>query len=276
MEIESRKQAQRLLAEANQSLEDKVRERTKELTKKNEELETMNYELQQFAWVVSHDLIEPLRKIQTFNTIIREKYLQDSQEARHYIERSIAASGRMNNLIRDLLDYSRLTKDSAFEETDLNRLLKDLLDDLEDVIREKKGEISVAEFPKLQTIPGQLRQVFQNLILNALKFSSPERRPVIKINSELVNEKKIDSAPAVNGAFCRITVEDNGIGFDEKFLDRIFVIFQRLHNSNDYEGTGIGLAIVNKIISKHNGIISARSTEGKGTTFIIVLPVKHS
>ncbi len=275
-EIEERKKMQDALAEVNTSLEDKVNSRTSELQEKNQELESINFELQQFGWVVSHDLMEPLRKIQTFNTIIRDKFLHNNPEATDYINRSIKASQRMNSLVSDLLDYSRLSKEQLFEPTDFNHMISELKGDLESLIEEKNAEIEVCEFPVIEAIPGQVRLVFQNLLHNALKFSVPGRQPKIRIICERVKEKTAESEKDEKGRFLKVSVQDNGIGFDEKFLDRIFVIFQRLHSHKEFPGTGIGLAIVHKIISKHNGIITAKSQEGKGSTFIIVLPIKQT
>lgn len=257
---------------ANEVLEHKVEVRTKELTDKNSELETTNHELQQFAWVVSHDLKEPLRKIQTFSHLIKDKYLTGNDEAISYLNRSISSSARMSRLISDLLDYSRLSVTAHFQPTDLNALVEELLADFDETIREKRASIRKDHLPAVETIPSQIRQVFQNLISNALKFSRPEIAPVIDIRYETIGEKDVDGPALPHGPYCRITIADNGIGFDEKFLDRIFVIFQRLNNMNAYEGTGIGLAIAKKIMDKHNGLISARSIENQGSEFVLVLP----
>ena len=134
----------------------------------------------------------------------------------------------------------------------------------------------MANLPILDTIPTRMRQVFQNLISNALKFARPDQPPIVDISAEFIDSKSIDGTPSGNGAFCRIVVQDNGIGFDEKFLNRIFIIFQRLHNRNSYEGTGIGLAIAKKNIDKHHGLISARSRIDEGARFILVLPVRQT
>ncbi|CAG5016625.1 Sensor histidine kinase RcsC [Dyadobacter sp. CECT 9275] len=261
---------------ANEVLENKVAQRTSELLTKNSELETTNHELQQFAWVVSHDLKEPLRKIQTFNTLIRDKFLAGNEEAMSYLDRSIGASARMALLISDLLDYSRLSVSAQFQETSINDIFRELLEDFNETILEKQARIIVDPIPVIETIPSQIRQVFQNLISNALKFSRENIPPQITIRACLTEDKSIDSPPSATGNYCRISLSDNGIGFNEKFLDRIFVIFQRLNNLSAYEGTGIGLAIAKKIIDKHNGIITAQSTENEGATFIIILPVKQN
>lgn len=253
---------------ANEILEARVHERTMELIAKNKELEVSNHELQQFASVASHDLKEPLRKVQIYSTILKERFLQDTPEAHRNINRVIDASSRMNRLINDLLEYSRLSIDSLFERTDLKELIEEILVDLELSIREKNALITISDIPPLDVISGQMRQVFQNLISNALKFSKKDVQPVISIKAELLEGGGSESC-------CRITVADNGIGFDEQYLEKIFTIFQRLNPKEDYEGTGIGLAIVKKIIDKHNGSITARSREGAGASFIITLPVHH-
>jgi signal transduction histidine kinase/DNA-binding response OmpR family regulator len=260
---------------AHELLEHKVQQRTKELLIKNTELETTNHELQQFAWVVSHDLKEPLRKIQTFNHLIKDKFLNGNMEAASYLDRSINSSARMTRLISDLLDYSRLSISASFHPTDLNALINDILHDFDDQIKEKEAVIVVDTLPVVDTIASQIRQVFQNLISNALKFSKDHTAPSIKIAGEIIASKDFDSPVSDSGNFCRITLSDNGIGFDEKFLDRIFVIFQRLNNQSSYEGTGIGLAIAKKIMDKHNGLISAKSNENEGASFIIILPVNQ-
>lgn len=258
----------------NQFLEIKVKERTKNLLQKNEELETSNHELQQFAWVVSHDLKEPLRKIQTFNNIIKEKYIEPGSEGAKYLDRTIHSSERMSALINDLLDYSRLSVSALFRRIDLNIILDEVLLDFEYLIADKKAVIKKTELCTIDAVPSQMRQIFQNLISNALKFSRDNVQPVISIMCDRIAEKKFDGAPDPNGDYCRIVVSDNGIGFDELYLDKLFIIFQRLHNRTIYEGTGIGLAIAKKIVDRHNGIITAKSKEEEGASFILVLPLK--
>lgn len=258
---------------ANEGLEKTVYERTRELHQKNDELENRNHELQQFAWVASHDLKEPLRKIQTFNSLIGEKFLYDNEQAKPYLERSIRSSKRMLDLIDNLLEYSRLSVSALFEPTDLQKILEDIMADLEVMIQENEASIHVGCMPVIEAVPGQVRQVFQNLISNALKFSKPGVSPEIRIGADRIRERNFDAPPDPEGAYARITVEDNGIGFDEKYLDRIFTIFQRLHPREKYEGTGIGLAITRKIIDKHGGMITAKSRENQGATFIIILPL---
>ncbi len=259
----------------NHLLEVKVEERTRKLKEKNELLETSNHELQQFSWVVSHDLKEPLRKIQTFNNLVKDKYLTDDPEGIKFLEKSIHSSERMSDLINDLLDYSRLSVSSLFKPTDLTVLLKEVISDFEYIISEKKASINYGPLPVIDAVPSQMRQIFQNLISNALKFSKATMLPVISVSAERVMDKEFDSPLSETGNYYRIIFSDNGIGFNEKYLDKLFVIFQRLHSRTDYEGTGIGLAIARKIVEKHNGIITARSKENEGASFILVLPITH-
>ncbi|MEL1255412.1 response regulator [Flavobacterium sp. DGU38] len=261
--------------EAQDNLETKILERTKELVLKNEELELKNHELQQFSWVVSHDLNEPIRKIQIFIKIIKDLYLAKDDKAVDYVNRTIKSAERMQTLITDLLAYSRLSSTVQPEKTDLNVVLQEVLSDFDYLIERKNATIKTNELPTIDSIPSQLRQVFQNLIGNALKFSNNTDEPLIEITSEIIDAKSFDAKPSSNGKYCRIIVKDNGIGFDEIYLDRIFVIFQSLNDRQSYEGTGIGLAIAKKIIEKHNGLITAKSQIGKGASFIIVLPLQY-
>ena len=261
--------------EAQDNLEIKIAERTKELVAKNEELEFRNHELQQFSWVVSHDLNEPIRKIQIFIKIIKELYLVNDEKAIDYVNRTIKSAERMQTLITDLLAYSRLSSKVLPEKTDLNVVLQEVLSDFDYLIERKNAIIKTNVLPTIDSIPSQLRQVFQNLIGNALKFAVDERVPLIEISSDLIETKDFDGKVSPDGKYCRIIVKDNGIGFDEIYLDRIFIIFQSLNDRQTYEGTGIGLAIAKKIIEKHNGLITARSEVGNGATFIMVLPLEY-
>ena len=260
---------------ASDILEAKVQERTRELQKANVELEASNIELLQFASVASHDLKEPLRKIHMFGSLIKDRYLNGNDAAAEYMQRIITASARMTRLINDLLDFTRLSVNSAFEPTDLNMVIEEVISDLEVAIKEKDARIEVASLPWAEVIPGQIRQVLQNLVSNALKFSKKDEQPRIIIAAEKVKELDSHAAPDPEGKYLRLTVTDNGIGFDNHYADKIFTIFQRLHTREKYEGTGIGLAITKKIIERHNGIITADSKEGMGTTFIITLPLKQ-
>ena len=181
----------------------------------------------------------------------------------------------MAKLINDLMDYSRLSSSVLPEKIQLSNIIEEVLSDLEYLIDEKGALINTNDFPEVIGVPSQLRQVFQNLIGNALKFSKTDLSPLIEIHSEIIASKDFESEIDPNGRFCRITVKDNGIGFDERYLDKIFVIFQSLNDRAAYEGTGIGLAIAKKIIEKHNGLITAKSQIGLGSSFIIILPLKH-
>lgn len=278
-ETEVRKLAQEALIahqqQVNEMLEQKVIERTEELRRINKSLEASNHDLQQFASVASHDLKEPLRKIQLFGAILKDKFLHEDPNAMSYMERIVGSSERMAKLINDLLNYSRLSVDSVYEPTDFNVLVEEIQSDLELMISEKDAMIRVEKMPQIEAAAGQMRQVFQNIISNALKFSRKDIAPQITIQAERVTDLDADSASYESGRYCRIVITDNGIGFNEKYLSKIFTIFQRLHNADMYEGTGIGLAIAKKVIDKHGGIITAKSKEGVGTSFIIVLPVQR-
>lgn len=272
-EIEIRKEAQQELSKVNESLEEKVEQRTSELQSKNEELELRNHELQQFSWVVSHDLKEPLRKMETFIKMIRDRFLPDDVKANDYMGRTISAASRMTRQIDDLLEYSRLSVNADQHLTDLNAIVDEVIQDFDHLIEQKGAKVERQELPSVKGVPSQFRQLFQNLVGNALKFGHPERDPEILIASERIRSRSFSSEIDPKGNFCRITVKDNGIGFDEAYLDKIFIIFQSLHDRQSYEGTGIGLAIAKKIIERHNGLITATSKPGEGATFMIVLPL---
>ncbi|CAN5613940.1 response regulator [soil metagenome] len=264
------------LSEMQEMLEKKVAARTKELLKINQQLESSNIELQQYAYLASHDLQEPVRKILTFSKLIEDKFQGSNPEMMDYVSRIINSSERMRSLIDDLLNYSKLSAEPVFIQTDLNEILNETLSDLELVIRESKTTIHIEPLLVVDVMPGQIRQVFQNLISNSIKFSKKGSNPCINIKGERVFEKNSKSVSAEEGDFYRITIRDEGIGFNEKYLEKIFGIFQRLHSKVQYEGTGIGLAIVKKIIEKHSGIITAQSAEGVGTTFIMILPLRQN
>jgi len=276
-EIDTRKAAEAKLSNMNSLLEQRVKERTRELQHTNDQLEKKNAELQQFAYVSSHDLKEPLRKIQIFSDLIKQRYLKDNTDAIGYLHKIISASGRMTVLINDILEYSKLTLQPDCKDTDLNVVLADVINDLDLLIHEKKAVIHSDVLPTICAVGIQMQQLFQNILSNAIKFSKPGIPPEIHIESSLLAEFAADAAGVNNPAhagYCRIVVRDNGIGFNEKYLDKIFTIFQRLHSVEQYEGTGIGLAIAKKIVDNHNGIIIARGEPDIGSSFIIVLPLK--
>ncbi len=242
------------------------------------ELERSNRELEDFASVASHDLQEPLRKIQAFGDRLKaicQENLND--EARDCLERMQDAAKRMQNFINELLTFSQVsTQAQTFLLTDLTKITQEVLADLEVRIEQTGGQIKLESLPSIDADPMQMRQLIQNLISNALKFHHKGEAPVIKIYSKLLKGKNLP-LPAnlsANG-FCQFIVEDNGIGFDEKHLDRIFTVFQRLHGRSEYEGTGIGLATCRKIAERHGGSITAKSVAGQGATFIVTLPTKQ-
>jgi len=237
------------------------------------ELERSNRELQDFANIASHDMQEPLRKIMNFSELLRERYDDIMEEAgRDYLVRMERASLHLYDLINELLVYSRInTNTQFFEQVDLNEITQRVLTDLELQIQESGASIEVSELPCLEADPTQMYQLVQNLVSNALKFREAGSQPMIKISSPEMPKAWGESNDMVS-----LTVSDNGIGFDEKYLDRIFQPFQRLHQSNEYEGTGIGLAICRKIIERHGGSITARSKPGQGTTFAVSLPASQN
>lgn len=264
---------------ANTILEQKVNERTKELKEMNQELEESNNDLLQYASVASHDLKEPLRKTVIFGTLLKENHEHElSEKARSYVNKIIVSSDRMTRLVSDLLTYTRLSSSGApqFQKTNLNDLVQDVLNDLEILIEEKKASFEVHGLPEAEIIPSEMRQVFQNIISNALKFTRENVEPYIRITGVRISEPAMLDAYDQNGPFCRITIQDNGIGFSNSYAEKIFGMFQRLHARERFDGTGIGLAIAKKVIAKHNGTIMATGESGKGATFTIVLPLKQS
>lgn len=257
-------------------LEHQVRERTNELEQKNRDLNKMNAELQSFAYVSSHDLQEPLRKIQTFASRILEKERANlTDTGKDYFGRIQQAANRMQTLIQDLLMYSRTnTTDRIFKETDLNEIVDEVRNEFKEGLLEKDATIEVEKLCAIRTIPFQFRQLMDNLVGNALKFSMPGRPLLLKIKSEIVPADEINVGFAQEEKqYCHISVSDNGIGFDPRYKDRIFEVFQRLHAKDEYSGTGIGLAIVKKIVENHNGVITATGEIDKGATFDIYIPV---
>jgi two-component system CheB/CheR fusion protein len=225
-------------------------------------LQRSNHDLLQFASVASHDLQEPLRKIIIFSDMLRSKLSSDTNDHSFLLNKIANSAFRLKSMISDILAYSKLSQNNAgFEPTNLNEVISEIIDDFEIMITEKGAHIHVSHLPTLNVSRGQIRQVFQNLISNALKFSNGNSAPLISIDSE--NE------PA---GYVTIIVKDNGIGFDSRYADKIFTLFHRLNTKDKYEGSGIGLAVTKKIIDKHGGSISAQSEEGVGSEFKIVLP----
>lgn len=230
------------------------------------ELERSNRELEDFAHAASHDLQEPLRKIRTYADRLRgllDPSLLD-ERASHYLSRLSEATERMQRRIEDLLRLARVGRTPAvFQATDLEQVMRDVLDDLEIAARESDASIEVGDLPEIEADPSQLRMLFQNLIANALKFHRPGDRPVVRIRSD----------PAVTPGTVRLIVEDEGIGFEQQFAERIFGPFQRLHGREEYEGSGVGLSLCRRLVEHHEGSIRAEGRPGQGARFEVILPV---
>ncbi len=258
-------------------LEKLVRERTGELQTSNAELERSNFDLMQFASVASHDLKEPLRKIQAFGNIL-SKRLDGKLDAkdRDYFTRIIGASNRMQILVEDVLSLSKLSnKDAAFVPVDLNATVARITDDLEITIREKGATVRAGNLPHLEAVPGQMHQLFQNLISNALKFTNDHPPEVTVEPVPFTPKLRAELALPAHGEYVAVEVRDNGIGFEPQYRERIFGMFQRLHGRAEYVGTGIGLTICRKIVENHHGVITAEGHPGEGATFRVVLPVRQ-
>ncbi|REG82318.1 chemotaxis protein CheB [Algoriphagus antarcticus] len=279
-DVTERKLAEQKLKTFAEELEKKVKERTAALKESNEELKQTNTQLDQFAHVASHDLQEPLRKILTFSMRLQDDYKDElNTEAKMYLNKIEGASSRMKILIKDLLNYSRLLEhEKLFVKTDLNETLKNILNDFELLVDEKKAQIKFDELPAIEAIPLQMNQLFYNLISNALKFSREDVPPVITITSRTLSEKQMKKYPTFNPSvsYVEIIFTDNGIGFEQKYSEKIFTIFQRLHNRDTFIGTGIGLALTKKITENHHGVTFADGKENKGATFHVILPFKQS
>lgn len=246
---------------------------SQKLVESNKLLERSNFDLLQFASVASHDLKEPLRKIQAFGNILQSK-IEDklSESELNYLKKIVSASTRMQTLIEDVLTLSKLSNRELYKEkTDLNRIVKRICDDLDITITEKNAQITVGKLPMVNAVPGQMRQLFQNLLTNALKFSNKDI-PQVVIEEQPVTDEMEKEYNIRKNDFACVKVEDNGIGFENEYRDKIFGIFQRLHGRN-YEGTGIGLSIAKKIVEIHGGIIDGKGELNKGATFLVILPV---
>ena len=255
--------------------EEKVKQLNRKLLENISNLESANKDLERFAFMASHDLQEPLRKIRMFSDRLFVKYKDVFHEDIKMVNRIQQAAERMQILIVDILSFSKISNDrSGFVESDLNGVLKELMLEMEDEIAETNASISVEPLPSLVVRPSLMRPLFRNLISNALKYKKKDEGVRIDIRSEVsqtINEK--DKAPA--NKYCRIFVADNGIGFDQKYAEEIFGMFRRLHHNGEYTGTGVGLALCKKIADLHQGFISARSKINEGSTFIVSLPMKQ-
>ena len=260
---------------ARQRVEELVNERTEELAESNKNLRRSNDELAQFAYVASHDLQEPARKISTFIEMLHNSIDDADPRAKSLIQKIESSSARMLSLIRDILNYSQLSKERHFpSKIDLNKVIESIRDDFELLIEEKKATIVADRLPVIEGIPVQINQLFANLISNGLKFVHKQRPPRISITVRRLGKSEIKSHPELSPElnYFKISFEDNGIGFNQRNASQIFDIFQRLHGKNEYEGTGIGLAMCKKIAQNHGGDIFAESTEGLGSTFHVILP----
>ena len=262
---------------AQKKTQQQLRENNLQLEEINRALELSNHDLQQFASIASHDLQEPLRKIHIFSNLLKANSSVLSQDLQTYLQKIIDSSVRMRTLIIDILNYSKLSaNDHVMDCIDLKEIVNELLEDFELIIQEKKARVAVGNLPCIDANKGQIRQVFQNIISNALKFAIADVAPVIEIKSRRVSEKTFNSIEDADGPYWLISIRDNGIGFDEKYVQNIFSLFERLNSKDKYEGTGIGLAIAKKIIEKHNGIITAVSKPGEGAEFQMILPVTQN
>ena len=249
-----------------------------ELRNKVEQLNHSNRELEEFAYVASHDMQEPLRKITTFSDRLSEKYKDVlTGEGLMYLSRMIASAENMRTLINDLLDFSRITKtEQPFEPVKLDFVLRQVKTELELTIEETGTMIHSGSLPVVDAISSQMKQLFTNLIGNAIKFHKPGIAPVITIESMVLDEKdKRDFELPSNYVYYKIMISDNGIGFEEEYTSRIFQVFQRLHGKSEYPGSGIGLAICKKILEYHNGVIFAQNIPQIGARFTFVLPQRQ-
>jgi len=255
--------------------EEKIKALNLKLLDNIDKLEASNRDLDRFAFMASHDLQEPLRKIHIFSERLYSEYgSQFDEKGKKYISRIQNATVRLQTLIKDIMTFSKISAEKGFfQVSDMTSLVNDVVTEMEDEVSEKKAKVSVEELPNIPVNPTLIRPLFHNLIHNALKYSRENINPVIRIYSEYDAGFSKANNQEVNNKYCRIFVEDNGIGFEQAYSEQIFDMFKRLHHHNEYEGTGIGLALCKKIVEEHNGYISARSIIGEGSTFIISLPV---
>jgi light-regulated signal transduction histidine kinase (bacteriophytochrome) len=258
--------------------EEKVKQLNKQLLENIASLEVANKDLDRFAFMASHDLQEPLRKIRMFSDRLSLKYKEVlDDDGRTNITRIQKAAERMQTLITDILTFSKVAVDKpTFIESDLNALVGEILSEMNEELREKNANVQVDRLPMLSVNPSLMKPLFHNLIGNALKYSRKEINPVIRITSDQTTHNNGRTTKDIStNKYCRIFIEDNGIGFDQKYAEEIFGMFKRLHHNTEFEGTGIGLALCKKIVEQHKGFISARSKVNEGSTFIVSLPMQR-
>jgi light-regulated signal transduction histidine kinase (bacteriophytochrome) len=256
--------------------EEKIKQLNRQLLENIASLESANKDLDRFAFMASHDLQEPLRKIRMFSDRLHLKYqsLLDD-DGKTNILRIQKAAERMQNLITDILTFSKIAVDrAAFVETNMNTLIEEILVDIDEEVKSKNAKITIEPLPVLSVNPGLIKPLFQNLISNSLKYSRKDVQPIIKITQE-TNALLNGSNGTAKDKYCKILIHDNGIGFDQKYAEEIFGMFKRLHHNSEFQGTGIGLALCKKIVEQHKGYISARSKINEGSTFIISLPLQQ-
>jgi signal transduction histidine kinase len=258
--------------------EEKIKLLNEQLTMSNQHLKNVNEELDRFAYVASHDLQEPLRKIMVFSDLIISGK-NDHNEVKKYLSKIITSSKRMQMLINNLLQFSRQPVNASdFINVDIKELVKEAIVELELEIEKNQAKIVIGSLPTLAAVPVLMQQLFYNLISNAIKFKRKNDIPVVNISSEIIPASDLNAGNKYmeNVTYHRISVSDNGIGFDEKYAEDIFLVFKRLHSYDEFEGTGVGLSICKKIIDRHNGFITAHNNAGEGATFLIELPEKQS
>jgi len=263
----------------SEQLRKEVRMRTKELVDINQELETANKELQAFTYISSHDLQEPLRKIQTFCSLLLDNEFERlSEKGRYQFERMASAAKRMQALINDLLAYSRLEmEDRKFETMNLSQIFEKVKADLSDEIEQKNATVELVNSFEIDVVHFQFRQLLYNLISNSLKYSSEGKSPVIRVESGLADPSELPRKDTLQALeYVKVKITDNGIGFDNAYSEKIFEVFHRLHGKEKYRGTGVGLAIAKKIVENHKGFIKAEGTPYNGASFEIFIPKIHS
>lgn len=260
---------------ARKKIEEVVANRTRELAEANLLLQKSNAELEQFAYIASHDLQEPLRKISLFVQMLETSLGEINDRAKHQMERINNSVGRMTSLIRDILGFSQLSRShDPLAKIDLDAIFNEAMADFDLILQEKNGTVTAQDLPEIEAIPLQMLQLFHNLISNSLKYSRSDAPPEIRIVASKANREEIERnrLPEIPSGYCKLSFRDNGIGFRQEYADKIFQIFQRLHGKTQFEGTGIGLAMCRKIAENHKGVIYAEGHEGSGAEFIVILP----